>query len=446
MLLKVFSFYSRSPKRYRELRAIADLKHVRVISLKRAEGTRWISHRLNAMEAFLQNYSCLITHWEDITHPARADVKDTDKAIIKGFLKRITSSSFLAFFMLYMDILADISAISKVFQQSDLSTQEVVETVKVHLASLQQLKEGSPAVRQFFDEVETTDGDGDIADLAVYRGVPLKGTLAQAKQQVNEHGRTIMTAILEKMEDRFHDFSEDPILGSAEVFDPSIWPDEPDKLVKYGEEEILRLLSHFKIPLEVEGVDLSAAKREWLQLKSHISKYHKGTPYKTMWKAIFNKKASTFGNIMHLVAIVMVLPVSNAILERAFSAMARVLTDWRRSLKTEILSDLMLITMEGPAKYDDFNAKASVDKWLLDVGGKIRPNRREKRNEVVDDEQLLAEVEFEEVEIVEMESDDDGNVDDDDDDDGNEDDELGELDVIELGAADAGVVDVLEVE
>ena len=380
VLLKVFSFYSRSPKRYRELKAVAAMKNVKVISLKRAEGTRWVAHRLKAMEAFLRNYPCLITHWEDVTNPARADVKDSDKAIMKGFLTRVKKTKFMAYMVFYMDILRALSAISAVFQRADLSLQEVKETVKVNLTYLQELKSqdgpvSSLMVNQFRDDLGSEEG------CTTYRDVVMVGGMEEVEQALSIQRDSVITSIVMKLEDRFKDFTEDPIIRSCEVFDHTIWPEDRRQLSTYGEAEISTLLEHFQIPLEKQGVNLVSAKWEWGQLKMHIATHYQGVPHRAVWKAIFQKKRETFPNILHLVAVVMVLPISNAQLERAFSAMGRVLTDWRKTLKTEALSDLLLITMEGPC-LEEFDAKAGVSKWLLNVDGKIRPNRKLKKKDL----------------------------------------------------------------
>ena len=53
-------------------------------------------------------------------------------------------------------------------------------------------------------------------------------------------------------------------------------------------------------------------------------------------------------NFAHLIYILKVLPVSNAKVERAFSMMTMVKTDWRSSLISAALEHLMQIKIEGP--------------------------------------------------------------------------------------------------
>ena len=162
------------------IKEVAEVMDVPVISLKRAEGTRWISHRLQAMEAFRRNYPCLITHWEDVASAQRQDVRDVDKAVIKGWLAKMQSVKFLEFFHFYMDVLAHLSAISVAFQAEKLSLQEVRDTITVHVQSLRSLQDqkgeaSGVMVNKLRDAVDTGE-DG----VCTFEGIALKGTLDNA--------------------------------------------------------------------------------------------------------------------------------------------------------------------------------------------------------------------------------------------------------------------------
>ena len=72
MLIKLFYVYERSPKKCRELsEVVADLKEflqfddlhkTKGVRPVRATGTRWVSHKLNAMKRILSNYGAYTTH------------------------------------------------------------------------------------------------------------------------------------------------------------------------------------------------------------------------------------------------------------------------------------------------------------------------------------------------------------------------------------------------
>lgn len=58
---------------------------------------------------------------------------------------------------------------------------------------------------------------------------------------------------------------------------------------------------------------------------------------------------------MHVIFIMLAFPVSNAKLERAFSAMARNKTDWRNRLGENTTECLLRISLEGP-ELQEFDA------------------------------------------------------------------------------------------
>ncbi len=62
-------------------------------------------------------------------------------------------------------------------------------------------------------------------------------------------------------------------------------------------------------------------------------------------------------NILHLVHIMLVLPVSAAVCERGFSAQKRIKSDTSASLHSDTVEDLIRISVEGPS-LEDFDARA----------------------------------------------------------------------------------------
>ena len=99
------------------------------------------------------------------------------------------------------------------------------------------------------------------------------------------------------------------------------------------------------------------------------------------------KYRERFPNLWRMMVVLLTLPVSNAVVERGFSAMRRIKTNWRCRLNEASLSHLMRIDIEGP------------DASKLDVGPAVqqffsmpcRPNvqpykRKHKEVEVSDGE------------------------------------------------------------
>jgi hypothetical protein len=67
-------------------------------------------------------------------------------------------------------------------------------------------------------------------------------------------------------------------------------------------------------------------------------------------------------NILMLVEIILCIPVSSAVCERGFSAMARVKSDWRARLDISMLNMLMALAIEGPP-VGAYNAQRAIELW-----------------------------------------------------------------------------------
>ena len=78
---------------------------------------------------------------------------------------------------------------------------------------------------------------------------------------------------------------------------------------------------------------------------------------------------SLYPNLSTSASLALILPVSTADCERAFSAMKRVKTELQNHMSTKALNPLLQIHIEGP-KMEEFNFDKAVDTW-----GKMK-NRR----------------------------------------------------------------------
>ena len=87
-----------------------------------------------------------------------------------------------------------------------------------------------------------------------------------------------------------------------------------------------------------------------------------------------------FKDVLHLVEILLVLPISAAQCERAVSAQNRIKSSTRASLGVSVLEDLIRISAEGPS-VNDFDPAPAVDEWLTrDESKGERPRRPHFKN------------------------------------------------------------------
>lgn len=86
-------------------------------------------------------------------------------------------------------------------------------------------------------------------------------------------------------------------------------------------------------------------------LKTLVKGQFMDKTYTELWKVMLRKEpfCTDFKNILHLVEIMLVLPISAAQCERGFSAQNRIKSKVRSSLSVTTLDDLVRISTEGPS-------------------------------------------------------------------------------------------------
>ena len=100
-----------------------------------------------------------------------------------------------------------------------------------------------------------------------------------------------------------------------------------------------------------------------------------------IWKLLFcNNETKNLRNILLIAEICLCAPYSNASIERFFSQMRVVKTDWRNKLNEKNLSSLLYIKTEGPTLqdfHDNFCASA-VNLWFNDKERRLNQGKRKK--------------------------------------------------------------------
>ena len=120
---------------------------------------------------------------------------------------------------------------------------------------------------------------------------------------------------------------------------------------------------YFKCLLLKRGVNVNSILSGWRIVKNVRLKILHHVVAKSFWKANFENYVEKVPNFAHLIYIRKELPVSNAKVERAFTIMKIVKTDWRSSLSSAALQHIMQIKIEGP-EIDKYCAKACVQMFF----------------------------------------------------------------------------------
>ena len=124
MLLRLYYIYDKSPKKCRELEGIVnnlkdcfqfDDNGVRPL---RASGSRWVCHKLNAMQRVLSKYGAYTSHLATLSEDS--SVKSVDREKLKGYLRKWTNAKYLLGCAIFIDVLTPCAILSKTMQSDSL--------------------------------------------------------------------------------------------------------------------------------------------------------------------------------------------------------------------------------------------------------------------------------------------------------------------------------------
>ena len=114
MLLKLFYLYRKSPKRLRELKQFSEMYDESIPKPYKSYGTRWIFHKMKAMEIVLNHYGVFIKHLESL---AQTDSQALKRAELQGDAKKWSNAKYPIHLAIYLVVLKPLSVLSLGFQK-----------------------------------------------------------------------------------------------------------------------------------------------------------------------------------------------------------------------------------------------------------------------------------------------------------------------------------------
>ena len=382
MLRVLHSLYNASPKRYRKLKQLAEAWETSIPKPTKATGTCWIEHKVNAMKIALEHYGAFLSHIESLS---QTDSNPVRQAELKGYLNKWKSAIYPIYLAIYLDILSPIRRLSLGFQQELHDPVKAVcrirefswTMVKLHALIDKSLNEPASRLthyKRLLAELETGENDE-----TVYQGISLTGFNVANNDVPNKYAETI-TQIVSSMEKRFQDLQASRVFTHIiSILDIQLWPKESDGDISFGDGAVSDLLNLFKNLLDKNGCDVDKAVTEWDTLKTFVQPLvssNKEITYLEVWKRVLTNDSikAECENILHLIEILLIIPFTNVKVERMFSRMNRIKSDWRNRLNQDTLDDLLRISEDGPT-LDDFNPDVAIDKWFTKKVRRLKTGR-----------------------------------------------------------------------
>ena len=274
MLMKLYYLYERSPKKCRELNDIVgDLKEVFELSdggnlPVRSQGSRWISHKRNALLRVINRYGAYLNHLTALIEDKT--IKSTDRQKLKGYLLKWRDGRILMGCAFYTDILQSPSFLSLSLQGDNLN---IVHGLRHVLKSHQSLKKLSlqdplqwPTVKVVCSKIVDEDGS------KTYQGVCLKKYTDSTVKSCKDQALADLNRLDEKLRSPL-EWSDIGLLRAIlQLLDTQNWqPHGCSKLTASGNDEdhcdedkcldeikssVNTIAEFFRLPLEAKGVEL----------------------------------------------------------------------------------------------------------------------------------------------------------------------------------------------
>ena len=389
MLLRVYYLYHKSPKKCRELdEVVASLKlcleqsempHTRTKGNRplRACGTRFVSHKVAAMNRFIDRYGAFLGHLTSLTEDAT--VLPADKQKMKGYILKWRDSKMVLGCAMFHDLLKPSAILCKVLQDDEICVVDAIEAVLKTSKAVEKLKttdfDELPTVKKVLLRIQHTADDG-----TTYQGAQLV-KFEEGIAYLKSHKNGLMESVLTCLKDRVKVQHPDLLTDTLTLLASQGWEKSDD--ADFADVALNALSTRFADPLEKAGVDVTLIKEEWEDMMQYAKRYLNlvQEDYQTIWWKLFNAADSKkWTNILALIELLFCFPMANGRVERIFSALKLIKSDRRSSLSEDHLDDLVRIAVDAPP-LSQWDASGAIQLWWKDkqrrqVGDTRAPPKR----------------------------------------------------------------------
>jgi len=370
---------------------------VNVLKPTQVTGTRWLPHVSRALKVFIKpgesktpddttgQYALvvyLIDHLSASSNNAE-DANNNAQGRAKYIAKRMRDVQFAAFCHFLADMFTILGRLSLKMQSDALILPAAISQLNETVAEITCLKNRhipKGHFQQFEDILSKSDGKAGME----FQGIQMEGTL-EGKVKQSGAGPSFSSEVnkavdlcLNGLKERFGLLMNTPgssimqtlygppdVIQDLLVFNVDSWPAKDTDLIDFGDTNIERLVNWFDPALRSAGCQVEDVIHQWHSLKIAVNSQFHNKDYCSLWRMLLSKDPykTDLKDILHLVEILLVLPISGAGCERMFSAQNRIKSSLRASLKTPTLEGLIRISAQGQS-LDNFDPTPSVNNWF----------------------------------------------------------------------------------
>lgn len=306
------------------------------VKVQKACRTRWLSTG-KAVASVGQHLVPLLQTFRDI--------QDND-ATAAGLLQRMNNTKFVGTLLMLNKVLPHLNTLSKIFQKDHTCYSCLKPSLEYTKAMIQDIQTNYDVVKDLSDHV-ASDGPYAALELSGEKDPKIMHFLTTLVQSYS-------TELVKNLDNRFKEAC--PVFQAFSVFDPTCLPKSTDvQFLNYGDD-------HIKVICEQLQFNTDQALAQWSNFKyvmagwrvpTHVLKGEDISPTAFILKKIVKEQAilkEAFHFIVDMATVCLCQPLSNAVVERGASAVKRIKTRLRSTLKNDMLSTLLHISINGPGR------------------------------------------------------------------------------------------------
>ena len=384
LLLKMYYLYEKSPKKCRQLQDVVESLKASFGEAQvpeggtrplRAHGTRFVSHKIEALGRMIDRYGVYMNHLVSLTEDRT--VKATDKQKLKGYIKVWKNANVLLGCGVFAEILKPVGILSKVLQNEEICMYESIEGVMKTKKNLTTPCKELPAVKKILNRIREDERE-DSTTYNSYQGFEIVNVSCSI-EYFERHFSSWIDAVTSNLRNRMKAQDIDLLYHSVTILATHGW--ERQESTDFGHSALEAITSKFDSSLaKVLGFEADQVIEEWDNMVEYARQYLNLTDnYKIVWWKLFNAPvASKWKNVLVVVELLFCFPIVNGTLERVFSQLKQFKDDARCSLNESTLDNLLRISVEAPP-LSDWCAEGALDLWFKDKKRRIEHKDTHKR-------------------------------------------------------------------
>ena len=145
-----------------------------------------------------------------------------------------------------------------------------------------------------------------------------------------------------------------------------MWPTSEEELHTFSDDWMNTLLDQFGSYLDDKDDQIKA---KWPMLKTAVLEAFLVSSDIT-WLQVNRRFRNEYPHVLNFYDLILTIPATSAACERGFTHMKLVKSQQRSSLKEDIVSDCLMIKLEGDS-IKDFNPDASIQYWFDVIGRRL---------------------------------------------------------------------------